>query len=89
MVSPSGGTEDTPDSKSGAAMRAGSNPALGTKEDGLARRKKSDADHTVYIATPDRQLETPSGWCITKDHDRCPYQFSHGKCGCKCHKEKK
>lgn len=30
LVSPSGGMEDTPDSKSGAAMRAGSNPALGT-----------------------------------------------------------
>jgi hypothetical protein len=29
-VSPSGGTVDTPDSKSGTAMCAGSNPALGT-----------------------------------------------------------
>lgn len=32
-ASPSGEMADTPDSKSGAAMRAGSNPALGTKRD--------------------------------------------------------
>jgi len=35
------------------------------------------------------QLEHPSGWCITEDHNKCPYQFKHGKCGCICHKEKK
>jgi hypothetical protein len=35
------------------------------------------------------QLESPSGWCITENHKKCPYQFRHGKCGCKCHKEKK
>jgi hypothetical protein len=35
------------------------------------------------------QLENPSGWCITQNHNSCPYQFRHGKCGCVCHKEKK
>lgn len=32
-ASPSGGTVDTPVSNTGAEMRAGSNPALGTKRD--------------------------------------------------------
>jgi hypothetical protein len=52
----------------------------------MAKNKKNDIDW------PDNshvQLESPSGWCITKDHDKCKYQFTHGKCGCKCHKEKK
>lgn len=53
----------------------------------MPRKKKDEAIDYPY--TPERQLDTPSGWCITKEHDKCPYQFSHGKCGCKCHKEKK
>ena len=39
----------------------------------------------AYPYTPERQLETPSGWCITGHHDGCRYQFNHGKCGCACH----
>jgi len=35
--------------------------------------------------TPDRQLVSPSGWCITEHHNNCPYQFRHGRCGCECH----
>ena len=27
----------------------------------------------------------PSGWCMTKDHEGCQYQFNHGRCGCTCH----
>lgn len=53
----------------------------------MARKKKEE----VYVPepTPDRQLEHGSGWCMTNYHDDCPYQFSHGKCGCNCHKETK
>jgi hypothetical protein len=35
------------------------------------------------------QLKSPSGWCLTEYHKKCPHQFTHGKCGCICHKEKK
>lgn len=52
----------------------------------MARRKKEES--YVPDPTPDRQLEHPSGWCMTNYHDNCPYQFTFGKCGCKCHKEK-
>jgi hypothetical protein len=52
----------------------------------IVAKKKEDY---VPIPTPDRKLETPSGWCIDQLHKECVYQFSHGKCGCKCHKEKK
>lgn len=55
----------------------------------MARRRKNEKDSLVPEPTPDRQLDNPSGWCIDKFHTACPYQFSHGKCGCKCHKEKK
>lgn len=49
------------------------------------RRSKKEQDFLTYPYTPDRQLEHPSGWCMTNDHDGCKYQFDHGKCGCKCH----
>ena len=45
-------------------------------------------DLTTPIPTPERQLEGPSGFCITEHHDNCPYQFNHGKCGCTCHTQK-
>jgi hypothetical protein len=50
------------------------------------RREKKDLLTSPY--TPERQLEQPSGWCMTKDHNGCRYQFDHGKCGCKCHTDK-
>lgn len=53
----------------------------------MARRKKEES--YVPDPTPDRQLEHASGWCMTGYHKQCPYQFSHGKCGCECHKETK
>jgi hypothetical protein len=46
-------------------------------------RKKAE-DH-VPPPTPEKQLTHPSGWCMTEDHNECPYQFKHGRCGCKCH----
>ena len=49
--------------------------------------QKKDIATSPY--TPERQLEQPSGWCMTKDHDGCRYQFDHGKCGCTCHTETK
>jgi hypothetical protein len=49
----------------------------------MARRKKEDL--LSYPYTPERQLEHPSGWCMTSDHAGCRYQFNHGKCGCTCH----
>ena len=52
----------------------------------MARRQnKKQEDYLAYPYTPDRQLETPSGWCMTDYHDGCPQQFNHGKCGCDCH----
>jgi hypothetical protein len=51
----------------------------------MARKKKEDV--LSYPYTPERQLVQPSGFCMTKDHDGCRYQFNHGKCGCKCHTE--
>lgn len=54
----------------------------------MVSKKKSREDQ-VPEPTPDRQLTNGSGWCMTDYHKQCPYQFSHGKCGCKCHKEKK
>ena len=51
----------------------------------MAKKKES----TFPEPTPDRQLDHPSGWCIDKLHAECPYQFSHGKCGCKCHAKQK
>ena len=51
----------------------------------MAKKKES----YVPDPTPDRQLEHPSGWCMTNHHKGCKYQFDHGKCGCDCHKEKK
>lgn len=53
----------------------------------MARRKKEES--YAPEPTPDRQLESKSGWCMTGHHKDCRYQFSHGKCGCNCHKEKK
>ena len=50
----------------------------------MARRRIKN-DPREYIPTPDRQLEHPSGWCMTNDHAGCKYQFDHGKCGCDCH----
>jgi hypothetical protein len=49
----------------------------------VARRsKKSD---TEFIPTPDRQMEMPSGFCMTGHHHDCKYTFISGKCGCDCH----
>jgi hypothetical protein len=53
---------------------------------GKMAKKKIEPDTP---ATPDRQLESKSGWCITADHKQCPHQFSFGKCGCDCHKKGK
>ena len=47
------------------------------------RKKKESA--TDFIPTPDRQMEIPSGFCITGHHDDCKYIFIAGKCGCDCH----
>jgi hypothetical protein len=52
----------------------------------MARRgRRSLKDLLTPDPTPDRQLEHPSGWCMTLTHELCPYQFDHGKCGCECH----
>ncbi len=61
--------------------------AQGDTEMASVRKKREDL--TTPIPTPERQLEGPSGFCITEHHENCPYQFNHGKCGCICHKEKK
>jgi hypothetical protein len=53
----------------------------------MAKRNKKD-DVVLYPHTPEKQLTQPSGFCMTGHHETCPYQFSHGKCGCQCHKEK-
>lgn len=50
----------------------------------MARRRIKN-DPREYIPTPEKQLEHPSGWCMTNDHAICKYQFDHGKCGCNCH----
>lgn len=50
-------------------------------------RLKQKKDLATSPYTPERQLEQPSGWCMTQDHNGCRYQFDHGKCGCKCHTE--
>jgi hypothetical protein len=55
----------------------------------MPRIRKKIEDYLDYPDKSHVQLESPSGWCITKDHNECPYQFRHGKCGCKCHKETK
>lgn len=52
-------------------------------------RHRKVRDLTTPIPTPSRQLDTPSGFCITGHHETCQYQFSHGLCGCECHKENK
>lgn len=52
-------------------------------------RRRATKDLLTPIPTPERQLEVPSGFCITEHHNNCPYQFNHGKCGCICHKENK
>jgi len=28
-----------------------------------------------------------SGWCITDDHDICPYAYATVTCTCNCHEE--
>ena len=28
-----------------------------------------------------------SGWCITDDHEICPYQYAAVTCTCDCHEE--
>ena len=53
----------------------------------MARRKIKN-DPREHIPTPERQLEHPSGWCMTGHHEGCRYQFDHGKCGCECHTQK-
>ena len=53
----------------------------------MARRKKVD-NSLDREPTPHVQLEHKSGWCSTEYHRDCPYQFSFGRCGCKCHKKK-
>ena len=50
----------------------------------MARRRKKE-DLLKYPYEPERQLDFPSGFCMTNYHDNCPYQFDHGKCGCDCH----
>jgi len=52
-------------------------------------KKKRSVEDDWPDPTPDRQLERSSGWCSTGYHDGCKYQFTFGKCGCNCHKEKK
>ena len=55
----------------------------------MAKRRSKKDDMLIYPHTPERQMEHSSGWCMTKDHDGCRYQFDHGKCGCDCHRNKK
>ena len=52
-------------------------------------RHRNIKDLLTPTPTPEKQLEMPSGFCITEHHENCPHQFNHGKCGCNCHKEKK
>jgi hypothetical protein len=54
----------------------------------MARTKKI-AEYLSYPYTPEKQLETSSGWCMTNHHDGCKYQFDHGRCGCTCHTQTK
>ena len=49
----------------------------------MTSKRKEEAN--LFPDTPDRQMTQPSGWCMTKDHETCPYQFRHGLCGCTCH----
>jgi hypothetical protein len=52
----------------------------------IPRKKEETIDY------PDKshvQLKSKSGWCADKLHNQCKYQFTFGKCGCDCHKEKK
>jgi hypothetical protein len=51
----------------------------------VRKNSRKESDYLSYQHTPNRQLEHPSGWCMTSDHDGCKYQFNHGKCGCTCH----
>ena len=51
----------------------------------MAKKKESYSPEP----TPDRQLKTKSGWCITADHKQCKHKFSFGICGCECHKKGK
>jgi hypothetical protein len=51
----------------------------------MARVSSREKDYTSYPFTPEKQMEQPSGWCMTQDHEGCKYQFNHGKCGCTCH----
>ena len=51
----------------------------------MARLSSREKDNTAYPSTPEKQMEQPSGWCMTKDHEGCRYQFNHGRCGCTCH----
>jgi hypothetical protein len=48
-------------------------------------RRRNLKDLLTPDPTPDKQLAHPSGWCMTLSHEFCPYQFTHGKCGCSCH----
>lgn len=52
-------------------------------------RRRALKDLTTPDPTPDKQLQHPSGWCMTLTHEFCPYQFRHGKCGCDCHTKPK
>jgi len=47
---------------------------------------KKDKDLDYRVITPDRQLLSSSGYCMTSHHNNCPHQFDYGKCGCSCHK---
>jgi len=52
----------------------------------MARRNsRKESDYLAYPHTPERQLESSSGWCMTDYHEECRHQFNHGKCGCTCH----
>jgi hypothetical protein len=51
----------------------------------MARRSRKEIDYLTYQHTPEKQLEHPSGWCMTDYHEGCKYQFNHGRCGCSCH----
>jgi hypothetical protein len=50
--------------------------------------KKKSVEDGWPAPTPEKQWLVPSGWCSDKMHDKCKYQFTYGKCGCECHKEK-
>lgn len=51
----------------------------------MATRRSKKTDMITPIPTPEKQLDHPSGWCITELHEGCKFQFNHGKCGCWCH----